>query len=865
MEAPMIALYPCQTAIQGLPFQGVLPGVSSNSLPVRWSLLNAPSGMTINETNGLIAWPSPVLGGNSISSYFISLAASNQWGGDVAEYVLNVVTNDYPDLRVVSTRNIDFVVPGWMAAGFERWQPHHVVDLAYDRMRQLVGLDALSGTGPWVGNQIIKFNPTLGGSAGSGQPVNFGPFRASMDPVDWWDGVVGTPMHEMAHNFHALIGLPNGSWGWFGPFFHHGVEILQTPVMEKVVGLNAARGLTGEASSNCAAWLAGLRAGDSNSLAQYEAWIGANNQASDYTGDQFGAWIGICDSLMGTYGLAVLEDTERSFRYDGIPPALQSQADTPLKTMTLLFCTMSAAAGSDLREYFQNYGFDIDQAFYAQVSNQVFTAVANLPRDEDVPGGWKHCLINGHYYRLTGWQMTWAEAERTARRYGGHLVSVRSAAEDDWLVSRFSSISDLWIGLSDEAHEGVWRWVSGEPATYFNWGPGEPNGGRNENYGLLNARGTKKWNDASGGNRYRGLVEVTKIVSRAYEPEVTIVAMDQYIAKATNQSGQFRILCTTNGPAVIGVEVSGTAVEGLDYAPINHTITLPAGTNEAAIIIRPLAGPLPEGVEDILITITNSPWGVWPYRQAEMRLLQRSPTALTYNATAEFSLTNGNPNGVWSYGWMPLGFGQFHLLPNHGIWQGGVERPAWLGSGNSKPLIYKNMGDTFGWTPPGWLALITGSGTEPVVLRWTAPRSGPITVQGDFLPSVVISLLVGVRFNGSNWWNGVDSGGFLLQTNVGAGDTVDFTVYGGFITGTAPLSAVVSYNTPMLHFARVGLNTTVNFIAAGPGTYVLEFVDNLGPNSIWTGLCTNALSAGQFISFGDSRSAASGFYRVRVE
>ncbi|MCX6921894.1 MAG: lectin-like protein [Verrucomicrobia bacterium] len=857
-EAPFIALYPCQTAIQGVSFQGELPVVSSSSLPVRWSLLNAPDDMTINETNGLVVWPDPVQGSNFIS-YYISLAASNNLGADVAEYVLSVVTNDYPDLQIVSTRNIDYVVPGWFAAYFEQYQPHHVVDLAYDRMRQLAGMDL-----GW-GKQIVKFNPDADGGAWSGQPVNFGPYRASMDPVDGWDGVVGTPLHEMAHNFHGLIGVtPGSAWSWFDPFFHHGVPILDKPVRQRTVGLGAACGLTHEALGNYAALVARR---SSNSLADYAAWIAADNQAADYPWDKFGAWIGLCEDLMDKYGLTVLENTERSFRYDGIPLALRSRADTPLKTMTLLFCTMSAAAGTDLRDYFQGYGFDIDETFFAQISNQVFNAIASLPKDENIPGGWKHCSINNHYYRLTAWAMPWAEAERTARRYGGHLATVRSAAEEEWLVSRFSSvdnsINNLWIGLSDEAQEGTWQWVSGEPVTYFDWGPGEPNGGTGENYVVLNWWNTKKWNDWCRACRTRGIIEVTNITTPAYEPEVTVVAMDKYISKATSQTGQFRIVCTTNGPAVIGVEITGTAVEGVDYTPISHSVTIPAGTNEAAIVISPLAGSIPEGVEDILITITNSPWRVWPYRQAEMRLLQCSSTALTYNATAEFVLTNGNPNGVWSYGWMPIGFGEFHFLTNHFIWWG-VERPAWLGANYGNPVIFKNLSQTFDSTPPGWLALVTGQDAEPVVLRWTAPRSGPITVQGDFLPGDGAISQIGILFNEGIWWDRLDSGGFLLKTNVLAGDTVDFTLYGVPGYATTPLNAVVSYITPMLHCTRTGQNTAVNFIAAGPGTYVLEFANALSPGTPWMPIRTNTLFTGQFISFTDSRDGATGFYRVRV-
>ena len=126
---------------------------------------------------------------------------------------------------------------------------------------------------------------------------------------------------------------------------------------------------------------------------------------------------------------------------------------------------------------------------------------------------------------------------------------------------------------------------------------------------------------------------------------------------------------------------------------------------------------------------------------------------------------------------------------------------------------------------------------------------------------------VGVRFRGDAWWTNSDSGGFLLQTNVLVGDTVDFTVYGygGYYSGTTPLEAEVSYNTPKVHFARLGQINTVNFIAAGPGAYVLEFAGSLSPDTQWVGISTNSLSTSGFVSLIDSHGGASGFYRVRVQ
>ena len=129
---------------------------------------------------------------------------------------------------------------------------------------------------------------------------------------------------------------------------------------------------------------------------------------------------------------------------------------------------------------------------------------------------------NGHeYYLLT--QSNWTDAEAQAVALGGHLATINDAAENAWVVSNFSEYGGvhrcLWIGLNDEAVEGTFAWVSGEPVTYTNWGAGEPNNFQgNEDYvhimNSLDIYGRYTyWNDAPDdanafGYVFDGVVEV---------------------------------------------------------------------------------------------------------------------------------------------------------------------------------------------------------------------------------------------------------------------------------------------------------------------------------------------------------------------
>jgi hypothetical protein len=87
-------------------------------------------------------------------------------------------------------------------------------------------------------------------------------------------------------------------------------------------------------------------------------------------------------------------------------------------------------------------------------------------------------VANGHlYYLLT--ESTWTAAEAKAIQLGGHLVTINDEAENQWVFDTFSHYGGvgrgLWIGLTDQAVEGEFRWVDGTPLSFERWAPSEPN------------------------------------------------------------------------------------------------------------------------------------------------------------------------------------------------------------------------------------------------------------------------------------------------------------------------------------------------------------------------------------------------------
>lgn len=140
--------------------------------------------------------------------------------------------------------------------------------------------------------------------------------------------------------------------------------------------------------------------------------------------------------------------------------------------------------------------------------------------------------FDGHTYILVPQAKNWQMAKRDAEARGGHLVVISSAAEQrsiEKLIDKAMGreVLPVWIGLTDEEGEGIWKWVNGEPLTYTNWQRYQPtnsNGITPENYCVIwhsNAqsplpngyRGAKRgeWNDVAGDNVLPYIIEFDSI------------------------------------------------------------------------------------------------------------------------------------------------------------------------------------------------------------------------------------------------------------------------------------------------------------------------------------------------------------------
>ena len=117
------------------------------------------------------------------------------------------------------------------------------------------------------------------------------------------------------------------------------------------------------------------------------------------------------------------------------------------------------------------------------------TAAAQQPA---LQADWVQSPINGHWYGVDYTPRTWTDSEALAVSLGGHLATVRSQAEQDWIAAQFVDYlldHGIWIGL--EYTDPDWEWSSGEPWNYGTslgsspWGPTQPNNPDGEPYVIL--------------------------------------------------------------------------------------------------------------------------------------------------------------------------------------------------------------------------------------------------------------------------------------------------------------------------------------------------------------------------------------------
>jgi hypothetical protein len=92
-----------------------------------------------------------------------------------------------------------------------------------------------------------------------------------------------------------------------------------------------------------------------------------------------------------------------------------------------------------------------------------------------------------NFYKLVAGSFNQAQAAADAATKRGRLASLVELATYSSVVgkARRTSQGYLWVGLSDAAAEGTWKWADGTTLNFNRWLSGQPDGGSGENFALI--------------------------------------------------------------------------------------------------------------------------------------------------------------------------------------------------------------------------------------------------------------------------------------------------------------------------------------------------------------------------------------------
>uniref|UniRef100_A0A8C9RAA3 Neurocan core protein n=1 Tax=Scleropages formosus TaxID=113540 RepID=A0A8C9RAA3_SCLFO len=171
-----------------------------------------------------------------------------------------------------------------------------------------------------------------------------------------------------------------------------------------------------------------------------------------------------------------------------------------IKTHTLLLCCpcVSFCVGPDIDDCqsnpCQNGGTCIDEIdSFVCLCLPSYGGVTCEKDTEGCEHNWRK--FHGHCYRHFTHRHTWEDAEKDCREHRGHLASIHSPQEQDFLNGL--SHENTWIGLNDRTVEEDFQWTDNMALQYENWRENQPDnffaGG--EDCVVMIAHENGKWND----------------------------------------------------------------------------------------------------------------------------------------------------------------------------------------------------------------------------------------------------------------------------------------------------------------------------------------------------------------------------------
>jgi len=93
-------------------------------------------------------------------------------------------------------------------------------------------------------------------------------------------------------------------------------------------------------------------------------------------------------------------------------------------------------------------------------------------------------IFKSHRYQVVPAKLRWSEAKARAESMGGHLATITSREEHEWISNTFIKLLPegvgLWLGGTNSGTPTKWKWITGESFSFTAWDPDEPSNRKEE-------------------------------------------------------------------------------------------------------------------------------------------------------------------------------------------------------------------------------------------------------------------------------------------------------------------------------------------------------------------------------------------------
>jgi len=139
--------------------------------------------------------------------------------------------------------------------------------------------------------------------------------------------------------------------------------------------------------------------------------------------------------------------------------------------------TLGQAWISSSNEYWELWAYTSDNFEWNDLSSGSTESEKETENDETKEISKE---FNGHTYKIIEKAMSWKEAKAYCESLGGYLLTITSAEEqkfiEEFIKEKGFINNRFWLGFTDEAKEGTWKWITEESNSYTNWGKSLDNG-----------------------------------------------------------------------------------------------------------------------------------------------------------------------------------------------------------------------------------------------------------------------------------------------------------------------------------------------------------------------------------------------------